>query len=37
LDQNAIDALKKWRFRPGTKYGTPVDVTINVEVRFNIR
>ena len=37
LDQNAIDALKKWRFRPGTKNGTPVDVTINVEVRFTIR
>jgi protein TonB len=37
LDQNAIDALRKWRFRPGTKNGTPVDVTINVEVRFSIR
>jgi periplasmic protein TonB len=37
LDQNAIDALKRWRFRPGTKNGTPVDVTLNVEVRFNIR
>jgi protein TonB len=37
LDQNAIEALKKWRFRPGTKNGTPVDVTINIEVRFNIR
>src|SRR5262249_11815153 len=37
LDQNAIDALKKWRSRPATKNGTPVDVTVNVEVIFNIR
>ncbi len=37
LDQNAIDALKKWRFRPGTKNGNPVDVVVNVEVSFNIR
>jgi TonB family protein len=37
LDQNAIEALKRWRFRPGTKNGMPVDVTVNVEVTFNIR
>jgi TonB family protein len=37
LDQNAIRALKEWRFRPATKSGVPVDVTMNVEVRFNLR
>jgi TonB family protein len=36
LDQNAITALKRWRFRPGTKDGKAVDVTLNIEVRFNI-
>jgi protein TonB len=37
LDQNAIEALKVWRFRPGMRNGVPVDVTLNIEVRFNIR
>jgi TonB family protein len=37
LDQNAIEALKRWRFRPATKNGVPVDSTLNVEVRFNLR
>jgi TonB family protein len=37
LDQNAIEALKQWRFRPATKNGTPVDSILNVEVRFNLR
>jgi TonB family protein len=37
LDENAIEALKEWRFRPAMKNGVPVDVTLNVEVRFNLR
>ena len=37
LDQNAIEAVKKWRFRPGTKNGAPVDVALRVEVSFNLR
>jgi TonB family protein len=37
LDENAIDALKKWRFRPGMKGGIPVDVALNIEVNFNLR
>jgi periplasmic protein TonB len=37
LDQNAIDALKKWRFHPGLKDGKPVDVMLNIAVSFNLR
>jgi TonB family protein len=37
LDQNAIEALKQWRFRPAMKDGMPVDSTLNIEVRFNLR
>jgi TonB family protein len=37
LDQNAIDAVKKWRFKPATKDGTPVDSSIRFEVSFNLR
>jgi TonB family protein len=37
LDQNAIEALKKWRFRPAMQNGSPVDSTLNIEVRFNLR
>lgn len=37
LDQNAIDALKQWRFRPAMMNGKPVDVRINIEVSFNLR
>jgi protein TonB len=37
LGQNAIEALKQWRFRPATKDGQAVDSTINIEVRFNLR
>jgi len=37
LDENAIQALKQWRFRPGTRNGVPVDVSLNIEVNFNLR
>jgi TonB family protein len=37
LDENAIAALSKWRFRPGMRNGTPVDVSLNIEVNFNLR
>jgi protein TonB len=37
LDENAIQALKQWHFRPGMKGGVAVDVALNIEVNFNLR
>ena len=37
LDENAIRALKQWKFRPGMRNGQPVDVALNIEVNFNLR
>jgi len=37
LDESAIEAVKKWRFRPATKNGTPVQVPLRIEVSFNLR
>ena len=37
LDENAIAALRQWKFRPGMKNGAPVDVALNIEVNFSLR
>jgi TonB family protein len=37
LDQQAIIAVKKWLFRPGTYKGQPVPVLVNVELTFTLR
>ncbi len=37
LDQQAIVAVKQWRFRPGTFKGQPVPVIVNVELTFTLR
>lgn len=37
LDENAMDALREWRFRPATRQGVPVDVAVNIEVNFRLR
>jgi len=37
LDESAINTIAtKWRFRPGTFNGTPVDVQANIEVSFRL-
>ena len=37
LDQRAIDAVRQWRFNPARRYGTPVDVAVEVAVEFKLR
>ncbi len=37
LDENAIQALKQWKFRPGMRNGVAVDVALNIEVNFSLR
>jgi TonB family protein len=36
LDQRTIEAVRLWRFRPGTKDGKPVRVPATVEVNFQL-
>ncbi|HYC91209.1 MAG TPA: TonB family protein [Thermoanaerobaculia bacterium] len=36
LDQAAADAVKQWKFRPGTRNGEPVDVIFNLTVNFKV-
>ena len=36
FDEKAIEAVQKWRFKPGTRGGVPVKVRANVEVNFKL-
>ena len=36
LDEKAIEALRQWRFKPGTKDGVPVPVAATIEVNFRL-
>jgi len=36
LNENARKALEQWRFRPGTRDGTPVDIEAVVRVPFKV-
>jgi protein TonB len=37
LDRRAIDAVRQWRFSPARRFGTPVDVMVEVAVEFSLR
>ena len=36
LDRKAIEAVKQWRFKPGTKDGKPVRVAVELQVSFRL-
>lgn len=36
LDENAVKAVKKYRFKPAMQNGKPVAVYLNIEVNFRI-
>jgi TonB family protein len=36
LDENAIQAVNQWKFRPGYRNGRPVAVIATVEVYFRL-
>jgi protein TonB len=35
-DNKALDAVKQWRFQPGTKSGKAVFVRVNIEIDFHL-
>jgi protein TonB len=37
LDERAINAVRAWRFSPAKRFGTPVDVLVEVAVEFKLR
>jgi periplasmic protein TonB len=37
LDEEAVKAMKKWEFKPGTKDGKPVPVAVEVEMTFTLK
>ncbi len=36
LNENDVQAVKKYRFAPATLNGKPVSVLINIDMRFHI-
>ena len=37
LDQKAVEAVRRWRFRPGMRMGKAVPVLVNIELTFTLR
>jgi protein TonB len=36
LDDNAVAAVRTWRFKPAEKDGKPVAVSVQIEVNFRL-
>jgi periplasmic protein TonB len=36
FDEKAVEAVQKWRFKPGMKSGVPVKTKAKVEVNFRV-
>ena len=37
LDDAAVEALRRWEFKPGTRDGTPVAVRVTVQMKFTLK
>jgi len=37
LDQNALVALRQWRFRPGVRAGRPAAIDAEIDIEFSLR
>jgi TonB family protein len=37
LDNEAMKAVRQWRFSPGTRTGEPVAVLVTIELAFTLR
>ncbi len=37
LDQQAVKAVRQWKFQPGTKDGKPVAVQVDIELTFKLK
>jgi len=37
LDDEAVKAMKQWKFKPGTKDGKPVAVRVEVKMAFTLK
>lgn len=37
LDDSAVKAMKQWEFKPGTRDGKPVNVRVEVRMKFTLK
>ncbi|HEY4670780.1 MAG TPA: energy transducer TonB [Gemmatimonadaceae bacterium] len=37
LDEEAVKAVKQWRFAPATRFGTPVPIVVDIEMSFRLK